>query len=126
MVDAFIDMLEAHAEDALSRGETNQPYANQVRGRAVMVRDLLEGGAPGEVRGVVSTWTNDMRPIAELLFGVGLEERRIGDHVDYSPTVFDGVKARVRMLSSDEMLGPTLSLDMISDADQVNPAGQTD
>jgi hypothetical protein len=110
----FIGLLEAHADKALEDSETNLMYADNVRRRARMVEKLLNGEI-GTVKGVVCTWTDDIQPIAEALFGTDLNEHAIGEHIDYTPTVFPGVDARIRMLSSDEMLGPSLSLDITSE-----------
>lgn len=112
----FIGLLEAHAEAVLSESHTNGVYAENVRRRARVVEGIINGDI-GTVRGVVCTWTDDIQPIAETLFGTDLDGHAIGEHKDYSPTVFSGVDARVRMLSSDEMLGPSLSLDITRDTD---------
>jgi hypothetical protein len=109
--DGFIELLERHADQVLRESGTNQLYAETVKRRARMVEGLLNGEIE-TIRGVVSTWTDDIKPIAEAVFGEGLDGHFIGEHEDYSPTIFPGVSARIRMLSSDEMLGPTLSLDM--------------
>lgn len=111
LAERFVSLLEEHADATLEKSETNRIYADNVRRRARMVEGLLNGEV-GTVSGVVCTWTDDIQPIAEALFDTDLADREIGAHVDFTPTVFPGIEARIRMISSDEMLGPTLCLDM--------------
>lgn len=103
--------LESHAEESANNNSANRIYAENVRERIDEVRALIDTRR-GAVKGVAISWMQEMQPIAEVVFGQSLEGRPIGSLREYTPTVFDGILGRTCILSTDEMFGPTLSLDL--------------
>lgn len=116
-VDNFIGLLESHADKVLQTNSTNQRYADRVRRNAQKVRELLGAGS-GDINGVVSTWREDFRPIAEAIFGIEVEpiatDQLLQSHASFTPTVIDGVLGRVHRISLDEIMGPLFTLDLVA------------
>jgi len=75
---------------------------------------LLEDRA-GLLQGVYIDWVNGMQPIAEAVFGTDLNGHKLGEHKEYSATIFDDIEGRIHIISTDEMWGPTLSLDLTAE-----------
>lgn len=115
MTEVIVDMLEAHARASLEISQTNELYAKQVLQRAEAVRQLLNDRV-GEVQGVVGTWFDGFKPIAETIFGTTIPENTAMElpitFGNYSPTVVAGIYGRVRRISLDEIMGPALALDL--------------
>ena len=103
-----------HADRSLAENASNWKYAEVTKERAEQAQELIDTRS-GEVRGVISTWQNSAQLILEVVFGGPLEGHAIGELEKYSPTKFDGICGRVRIVSTDEMWGPVLSLDLIAD-----------
>ena len=114
-IDTLVLMLNAHAESSLQRSSRNQPYAEYVKAKAEELRGLLEG-KDCEIQGLMLSWMSEIQPVAEYMFGADLHETKLGEHKDYKETIFDGVYARTRILSIDEIFGPTISLDVATNA----------
>ena len=109
---ALLDVVEQHAALSLTRSGSNAPYVEETRRRLVDAQALILSQT-GEVEGLMACWISEIRPAAEILFG-DLTNRDIGSTKDYTPTLFVGVYARTRIMSIDEIFGPTVSLDLIA------------
>lgn len=111
----LLDKLQTHADSVLRRSQSNARYAAQVLLKKEQVKDLLSNQT-GIVEGVVSTWIDDFRPLAQELFGAAAndEEALVLPvlYGNFSPTLIPGVSARIRRVSLDEIMGPMLALDI--------------
>lgn len=109
-------LLTSHAVEALKSSDTNLFYAQQVLAKTIQVRQLLKTGG-GAVSGVVMTWRQNFIPVAESVFGESWARDdnlvRSGQSSGMLPTVFDGIRGRVSVVSLDEIMGPCLSLDLM-------------
>ncbi len=114
-LDAVVAALNSHAEACLQRSASNFQYAEDVRQQAKRLIDLVEGRV-GRIDGLMSTWMPDIKPVVEELFGVDLGGVELGAYGNFLPTVFPGVYGRTYILSLDEVNGPTVSLDVASEA----------
>jgi hypothetical protein len=111
---AFVDMLNRHAAEVVERSPTSALYAETVRNRAQAVQALITDQI-GEVKGVVTSWMEEVQPFAETLFDLNLDGEQLGALREYTPTVFQGIYGRTRILSTDEMFGPTITLDLAAE-----------
>jgi hypothetical protein len=68
--DAFVEMLNNHAAGVIEKSPKSALYVATVRLRAQQALKLISDQS-GEVKGVVISWTEDIQPIAETLFGIG-------------------------------------------------------
>ena len=109
--DSLCQLLINHADDTSRENISNSLYAAAVRGKIEALKTLIDTQS-GEVRSIISTWEKQARPIIETLFGTSLEGHRLGDFAEYSPTRFEGVCGRVRIISTDEIWGPALTVDL--------------
>lgn len=109
-------LISLHIDSVLAQGDTSARYVEATRKKAAQLEEVIHD-REGGIRGLVIGWMDDVRPVAESLFGVSLEGQPIGNFGDeqgtYHPTVFEDIGGRVRILSTDEIWGPTLSLDII-------------
>lgn len=111
----ILTLLEAHAEAALQTSAANARYSERVLNSIGLVRQLLNGEL-AEVQGVVETWFNGFKPVAQIVFGTVINNATAMELPDmfgqYSPTLIPAVTARVRRTSLDEIMGPLLALDL--------------
>lgn len=111
----LLDMLQGHAQAVVDRNPSNAKYAERVLERRAQVEELLLT-RQGAVEGIVSTWIDDFRPLAQELFGVEATDVEAMQlpviFGDYSPTLLPGISAKIRRTSLDEIMGPLLSLDL--------------
>jgi hypothetical protein len=112
--DALVDMLNNHADRVVEENTSNSQYAETVRLRAQQTQRLIDDRS-GEARSVIATWERHAQPIIEAVFGMPLEGQEIGDLAEYSLTRFGGIYGRVRIVSTDEIWGPALALDLIAE-----------
>jgi hypothetical protein len=63
---------------------------------------------------VIGTWQQDAQPIIEAVFGISLEGQQLGELSEYSPTRFNYIHGRVSIVSTDEIWGQMLSVDLIA------------
>jgi len=111
---AFVGRLLAHASESAERDSSNELYAEAVRSNASKVEELLTAKT-GKVAGVAASWTNEMQPLLETLLGRSIEGEPLGAFKDYVPTALNGIYARARIVSVDEMFGPSLILDVAAE-----------
>lgn len=116
---ALVDTLSYQAGEIVMRNPGNVLYAASVFRRAAEVEALLITKT-GEVRGVVNSWTNELQPLLEAVFGRSLEGEQLGTFQDYVPTIFNGIYGRTRVVSTDEIFGPCIALDLAAEG-AVNP-----
>lgn len=110
----FIDKLMAHAADAAERNTSNELYAERIRSATDKVKELL-ATKTGEFPGVATSWTTDMQPLIETLYGRSIEGEPLGAFKDFTSTAIEGIYARTRIVSIDEMFGPSLTLDLVAE-----------
>lgn len=110
----LLAVLESHAADSLEKNATNAQYAESVRLRAQQASALITSKS-GEVKSLVASWVDDVQPVVETVFGMDLSGHQIGEHEGYTPTVFESVYGRIRIVSTDEMFGPVLALDLAAE-----------
>jgi hypothetical protein len=110
----LIAILESHAADSLAKNTSNAKYAETVRLRAQQAEVLITNKS-GEVISMAASWLEDMQPIVETVFATDLNGHPIGEYQAYMPTVFAGVFGRTRIVSTDEMFGPVIALDLASE-----------
>jgi hypothetical protein len=110
----LLAVLELHAADSLEKNATNAKYAESVRLRAQQASALITSKS-GEVKSLVASWVDDVQPVVETVFGMDLSGHQIGEHEGYMPTVFKSVYGRIRIISTDEIFGPVLALDLAAE-----------
>ncbi len=110
-LEVVLDALEAHAAQSIESSNHNLIYAENVRRRSEELRTLILGKT-GIVEGVAISWIDEIRPLAELFFDIELDGQELGAYRKFRPTAFRGIYARTKILSSDEVFGPTISLDI--------------
>jgi len=107
----FTDALKKHADNSVCTNISNAKYADQTRQRAEAAKELIESKR-GAVAGVAISWRAEIQPLAEIVFGRNLDGTQIGLLREYSPTAFEGILGRTCIISTDEMLGAAISLDL--------------
>jgi hypothetical protein len=112
---ALIDLLSFHAGEIAMNSPGSALYAASVFRRAAEVEALLINKA-GEVKGVVTSWEYAVQPLLEAVFGRSLEGEELGAFRDYSPTIISGVYGRTRIVSTDEIFGPCIALDLAAES----------
>lgn len=113
-VDAFIEALYQHAEEA-SRIPTNLLYTERVQRNAGNIQTLINNQS-GEVCGVVVAWREKVRPLADMILSdPDLTNLSLAEPGEYQPTVFDGILGRTRLVSMDEIMGPMIALDLVAE-----------
>lgn len=126
-VDALGLVIEAHVERALgiaeSNGELEHTYTDGVLRNLRELKALILG-ASGKIEGLVSSRADQVRPVAEVLFGLevadpeALQEPFLSLEEEFGifrPTVFDGLYARVLTLGNyPDGTGKIYSVDVIS------------
>jgi hypothetical protein len=112
---ALIDSLSFYAGEVSMRKPESALYAANVFRRAAEVEALLITRT-GEVTGVITSWMDDVQPLLEAVFGRDLEGEELGAFQDYTPTIFSGIYGRTRIVSTDEIFGPCIALDLAADS----------
>ena len=113
-VEILLGIIESHAVDSLETNSSNAKYAETVRLRAQQTKALITNKS-GEVKGVVTSWVDDIQPILEVVFNKDLSGHAMGEHREFSPTAFDGIFARICIISTDEIFGPLVALDLVAE-----------
>ena len=111
---ALVSMLNNHADRTVEENTSNSQYAEAVKLEAQQAQRLIDDRS-GEVRSVIATWERHAQPIIEAVFGIPLEGQHIGDLSAYSLTTFDDIYGRIRIVSTYEIWGPALALDLIAE-----------
>ena len=112
---ALVDALSYQAGEIAMRNPGNTLYANSVFRRAAEVEALLITKT-GKVKGVVTSWADEVQPLLEAVFGRSLEGEELGAFQDYAPTIFSGIYGRTRIVSTDEIFGPCIALDLAAES----------
>jgi len=112
---ALVDSLSYYASEIVMRDPRSALYARSIFRRAAEVETLLITKT-GEVRGVVTTWADELQPLIETVFGRSLEGEELGALQEYSPTVLSGIYGRTRVVSADEIFGPCVALDLAAES----------
>ncbi len=118
LANKLAEALEQHAADSLVSNPSNAIYAEAVREKSQWVQELISSKS-GAVPGVLASWMPKIVPVAELLFGEDFSKHPLGDFIDYGPTALDGVAGRLKIVSIDEIFGPTVVLDLAADTVKV-------
>jgi hypothetical protein len=113
----FVGLLEEHADQSFSRSDTNFEYALGVKRNAIRIEEMVLCRQAGVVEAAVSTWWEDMKPIAERLFGTVLDENPMEwaspeKFGEFKGTVTPAVTAKLRHVLTDGGSGPMFALDV--------------
>lgn len=118
LTDEIIELFSAQVNAAEQRSHTNARYVEKARRNIEQLKLLIgEYGEPGCIDGVIIAWWEEFKPIGECLFGTVLDDDDPRaweqDFTAPMPTVVPDLYASLRIISTDEIMGPMIALDAI-------------